>query len=144
MSNILKFTMHDLHHLIQILVSLVTVLITWLVILITWLVVLITWLVILITWLVVLITWLVILITWPVILITWLVVLITWLVVPIWILTILSTACTYKTSPLAPICTFMWVWLDTWYRIAGKFGGDFNLAVWRIVRTSPNLNSRQI
>ena len=30
------------------------------------------------------------------------------------------------------------------YRIAGKFGGDFNLAVWRIVRTSPNLNSRQI
>ena len=30
------------------------------------------------------------------------------------------------------------------YRIAGKFGGDFNLEVWRIVRTSPNLNSRQI
>ena len=30
------------------------------------------------------------------------------------------------------------------YRIAGKFGGDFNLAVWRIVRTSPNLNSRHI
>ena len=30
------------------------------------------------------------------------------------------------------------------YRIAGKFGGDFNLAVWRIVRTSPNLNSCQI
>ena len=28
------------------------------------------------------------------------------------------------------------------YRIAGKFGGDFNLAVWRIVRTSPNLNPR--
>ena len=28
--------------------------------------------------------------------------------------------------------------------MAGKFGGDFNLAVWRIVRTSPNLNFRQI
>ena len=26
------------------------------------------------------------------------------------------------------------------YRIAGKFGGDFNLAVWRIARASPNLN----
>ena len=39
--------------------------------------------------------------------------------------------------------------LDWWHyhqgapwhtRIAGNFGGDFNLAVWRIVRTSPNLN----
>ena len=30
------------------------------------------------------------------------------------------------------------------HRIAGKFGGDINLAVWRIVRTPPNLNSRQI
>ena len=28
------------------------------------------------------------------------------------------------------------------YRIAGKFGGDFNLALWRIVRTPPNLNPR--
>ena len=28
------------------------------------------------------------------------------------------------------------------YRIAGKFGGDFNLAVWRIAKTSPNLNPR--
>ena len=24
------------------------------------------------------------------------------------------------------------------YRIAGKFGEDFNLAVWRIVKKSPN------
>ena len=30
------------------------------------------------------------------------------------------------------------------YRIAGKFDGDFNLAVWRIGRTSPNLNLCQI
>ena len=30
------------------------------------------------------------------------------------------------------------------YRTAGKFGRDFNLAVWRIVRTPSNLNSRQI
>ena len=30
------------------------------------------------------------------------------------------------------------------YRIARKFGGGFNLAVWRIVSTSPILNSRQI
>ena len=30
------------------------------------------------------------------------------------------------------------------YRIEGKFGRDFNLAVWQIVRTSLNLNSRQI
>ena len=29
-------------------------------------------------------------------------------------------------------------------RIAGKFGSGFNLAVWRIVRTSPNLNLCQI
>ena len=27
------------------------------------------------------------------------------------------------------------------YGLAGKFCGDFNSAVWRIVRTSPNLNS---
>ena len=25
------------------------------------------------------------------------------------------------------------------YRIAGKFGGEFNLAVWRLARASPNL-----
>ena len=30
------------------------------------------------------------------------------------------------------------------YRIAGKIGGDFNLAVWRITRTSPYLNFANI
>ena len=52
----------------------------------------------------------------------------------------------YKGVPLSPmnnLPTYLKLVLIT-YRIAGKFGGDFNLAVWRIVRTSPNLNSRQI
>ena len=29
--------------------------------------------------------------------------------------------------------------LDSIYRIAGKFGGEFNLAVWRLARAPPNL-----
>ena len=32
------------------------------------------------------------------------------------------------------------LWLKVKYRIRGIFGGDFNLAVWRITSESPNLS----
>ena len=59
----------------------------------------------------------------------------------------------YLCCILSKYCTLL-CWISRFittrgmqYHIAGKFGGDFNLAVWRIhsiVTTSPNLNSRQI
>ena len=40
--------------------------------------------------------------------------------------------------PMLPIFFLLAILINSTYRMAGKFGGEFNLAVWRIMNAPPN------